>query len=343
MRSQSIPTCYFPSTVFFIDDSRDFLLNFVLQLDESLAYRIFDSPFEALKLLDAKQSSTAHLSTRCVSEYTEAENCPMTNQTINVNLSSIHAEIYNPQRFSEVSVVVVDYAMPGMSGLEFCERMADSSTKKILLTGQADEKVAIQAFNDGLIDRYIKKSDPDVTRMITSSINQLQRLYFEDMSELITQMLSVSSPSCLRDKRFCGFFKELIVRNKVVEFYLMDNSGSFLFLDQDANLSCLIVRTEADLRSHYDLALDNGASSDILAELKNGNKIPIFGDRGDVADEWTDWSTCLMPANKLECDEVYYYTYLKGAMPFDIRERNIYSYDKYLNQIDAEEMLLVES
>ena len=48
MLNSSIPTCYFPSTVAVIDDSRDFLLNFALQLDDQLTYRLFDSPKDAL-------------------------------------------------------------------------------------------------------------------------------------------------------------------------------------------------------------------------------------------------------------------------------------------------------
>ncbi|WBV66098.1 hypothetical protein PGH44_00390 [Legionella pneumophila] len=130
MQHFSIPTCYFPSTAVFVDDSRDFLLNFVLQLDEGLAYRVFDSPFEALDCIKQKRCELELLSERCLSEYTEAKNCPLTNHTINLDLAAIHAEVYNSRRFSEISVVVVDYAMPGMDGLEFCRRIEDTNIKK---------------------------------------------------------------------------------------------------------------------------------------------------------------------------------------------------------------------
>ena len=36
MTHTSIPMYYFPSTTLFLDDSPDFLLNFVLQLDEGV-------------------------------------------------------------------------------------------------------------------------------------------------------------------------------------------------------------------------------------------------------------------------------------------------------------------
>ena len=277
MQHFSIPTCYFPSTAVFVDDSRDFLLNFVLQLDEGLAYRVFDSPFDALDCIHKKRCELELLSQRCISEYTEAKNCPLTNHTINLDLATIHAEIYNSRRFSEISVVVVDYAMPGMDGLEFCRRIEDTHIKKILLTGQADEKLAIAAFNEGLIHRYIKKSDPDVAGLIVKSIHDLQLQYFHGMSDMVVRMLSVTSPSCLHDKKFTEFFWELCRNKGIVEFYLADNSGSFFMLDDDANISFLIVKNEVDMRLHYDLALDNGASEEVLDQLLSGEKFPVFG------------------------------------------------------------------
>ena len=270
MQHFSIPTCYFPSTALFLDDSHDFLLNFVLQLDEGLAYRIFDSPRKALDYIHNKRCELDLVSQHCLTEYTEAKNCPLTNHTINLDLAAIHAEVYNPHRFSEISVVVVDYAMPGMDGLEFCRRIENSNIKKILLTGQADEKLAIAAFNEGLIHRYIKKSDINAAEQITKSIYDLQLQYFQAMSDMVVRMLSVTSPSCLHDKKFGEFFRQLREEKGIIEYYLVDNSGSFFMLDDDANVSFLIVKSEADIRLHYDLALDNGASEEVLDELAAG-------------------------------------------------------------------------
>lgn len=340
MHHFSIPTCYFPSTAVFVDDSRDFLLNFVLQLDEGLAYRIFDSPFEALECIHKKRCELEQLSQRCLSEYTEATNCPLTNHTINVDLAAIHAEVYNSRRFSEISVVVVDYAMPGMDGIEFCKRIEDRNIKKILLTGQADEKLAIEAFNEGLIHRYIKKSDPDVASLITKSVHDLQLQYFQSMSDMVVRMLSVTSPSSLRDKKFGELFWDICKKKGIVEFYLADNSGSFLMLDEDAHISFLIVKSEADMRLHYDLALDNGASEEVLDQLVSGQKIPCLWQTHTIAPQWNEWTTCLVPAQKFVSDETYYYAYVQGAVLFDVRLDKILSYHHYLEELDAEELLL---
>ncbi|AHE66069.1 response regulator containing a CheY-like receiver domain and an HTH DNA-binding domain [Legionella oakridgensis ATCC 33761 = DSM 21215] len=206
MQHFSIPACYFPSTVLFLDDSRDFLLNFVLQLDEGVAYRIFDNPNKTLDYIHNKHCELELLNQDGLSEYSDSRRFDLINHTLDLDLAAIHAEVYNPHRFSEISVVVVDYAMPGMNGLEFCRRIENSNIKKILLSGQADEHLAIEAFNEGLIHRYIKKSDVNAIELITQSIYELQFQYFQAMSDTIVRMLSFMPPRCLQDREFVGFF-----------------------------------------------------------------------------------------------------------------------------------------
>ena len=339
MQHLSIPTCYFPSTALFLDDSHDFLLNFVLQLDEGVAYRTFDSPRKALDYIHNKRCELELISQHCLSEYTAAQNFPLTNRTINSDLAAIYAEVYNPHRFSEISVVVVDYAMPGMDGLEFCRRMDNSNIKKILLTGQADEKLAIAAFNEGLIHRYIKKSDINAAEQITRSIYELQLQYFQSMSDMVVRMLSVTSPSCLHDNKFVHFFRQLREERRIIEYYLVDNSGSFFMLDDDANVSFLVVKNAADIRSHYDWAQANGASEDVLKQLATGEKIPGLWQANASTPQWNDWSNFLVPATRLISDETYYYAYLQGNVLFDLRQQKILSYHRYLEELDAEELL----
>lgn len=339
MQHFSIPTCYFPSTTLFLDDSHDFLLNFVLQLDEGVAYRIFDTPRKALDYIQNKRCELELISRHCLSEYTEAKNSPLTNPTINLDLAAIHAEVYNPHRFSELSVVVVDYAMPGMDGLEFCRRIENSNIKKILLTGQADEKLAIAAFNEGLIDRYIKKSDINATELITKSIYDLQLQYFQSMSDMVVRVLSMTFPSCLHDKEFAQFFRNLRQEHGIIEYYLVDNCGSFFMLDDDANVSFLLVKNEEDIRLQYNLALESGASKEVLNQLANGEKIPGFW-QANASSQSVEWNNCLVEANRFVSDQTYFYAYLKGSPFAELRQQKILSYHRYLEELDAEALLM---
>lgn len=300
MQPFSIPTCYFPSTVLFLDDSHDFLLNFVLHLDEGLAYRIFDTPLSALDYINNKHCELDLVSHYCLSEYTKAKHQPLTNHPTHLDLAAIHAEVYNPHRFSEISVVVVDAAMGGMDGLEFCRRIENSNIKKILLTGHADEKMAIAALNEGLIHRYVNKNTIHAAVLLTKNIYNLQLQYFQTMSNMVVRLLSFTSPRCLHDKKFARFFRQLREEKGIVEYYLVDNSGSFLMLDDDANVSFLIASPKR-------------------AE---------------------DWANGLVSAHKFISKEPYYYAYRQGSVLFDLHRQKILSYHRYLEELDVEVLLL---
>jgi DNA-binding NarL/FixJ family response regulator len=111
----------------------------------------------------------------------------MLNQThgLSEKIKTLHREIYNSQRFHEISVLVVDFDMPGMTGLELCEELADKPFKKLLLTGKADEKTVIQAFNEGKIQKYIHKDSQNFAEEMNRAVRELQRNYFEDLSAVV--------------------------------------------------------------------------------------------------------------------------------------------------------------
>ena len=148
---------HFPTTVVLVDDNPRFLESLVLELPEQPATLTFTAAEEALAVVNAPPR-TPPLYRRLFSHHRARPRDPADAQLIHLDLSLIEREISNPDRFRAVSVVVVDYDMPGLDGLEFCRRIEDPHVRKILFTGVADEKVAVAAFNDGLIDRDRKST-----------------------------------------------------------------------------------------------------------------------------------------------------------------------------------------
>jgi len=207
---------YFPTTVVFVDDSESFLSSLALQLPEDLAYQTYQSPERALERVNATPP-TPPLYQRCFSHYREAELKPSAERLIHLDLSLIEREISNAERFREVSVVVVDYAMPSMDGLELCKAIDNPRIKKVLFTGVADEKVAVKAFNAGIIDRFIIKRQGDVVGDVIEVIDELQHRYFEDISEMLRGSLMLNAPAFLTDPAFEAVFAELREGNRFVE------------------------------------------------------------------------------------------------------------------------------
>ncbi len=62
-------------------------------------------------------------------------------------------------REGSFAVVVSDYQMPGMNGITFLSRAREAApdTVRIMLTGNADLKSAIEAVNQGHIFRFLTK------------------------------------------------------------------------------------------------------------------------------------------------------------------------------------------
>jgi CheY-like chemotaxis protein len=331
MPNFSIPTCFFPTTALFIDDNRDFLLNFVLQLDEWLAYRVFDSPIDALESIQKKYREHDLITYRCAKG----------NTNVSPSFLALYQEVYNPARFCDVSVVVVDYAMPGMNGLDFCRHINQTKIKRILLTGKTDEKLAKKALEEGLIHRYINKSDPAVVELITQSVSELQLQYFQDMSDELVSLLPILLPGCFHDESFAQFFRNLCHENGIVEYYLLNDSGTFMLLDVDAQISFLLIKNKAQLGEYYSLARDNSANNIILDQLARGEKIPLFEYEKNNKSAWNIWVDNLISANFLIANEDYYYAHVQEPLLLDIHQDKLLSYHSHLQKIDVEELLLV--
>ena len=95
---------------------------------------------------------------------------------------------------SPIAVAVCDMRMPGMDGVEVLEQIAKLSpnTTRIMLTGNADQKTAIDAVNKSRIFRFLTKPCPDeeLTMALDAGIRQYQLVTAEQ--ELLQQTLAGS-------------------------------------------------------------------------------------------------------------------------------------------------------
>lgn len=334
MRHKDIPPFYYPTTVVFVDDSRDFLANLSLQLDAGLAFRLHDSPVDALVALNGP-SGQPSLVERVFSVSRHGDDLPLSHHVIDLNLDNIAREVHNEHRFEQVSVVVVDYDMPGIDGLELCRNLKNPALRKILLTGKADEKVAVQAFNQGLIDRFILKQDPDVIPILNRAIVDLQLAYFENLGRMVMDALALGSHPFLRDALFAGEFRRICTRLNIIEFYLTAFPEGILMLDADGAPSLLIVKTEEDLLGHFEIAYDQAAPPALLDALKSNKVVPHFWRTGgEYRPDCQDWASCLHPATELKGREWYYHAVI--ANPPGFKLDTVLPYNAFLAWLDRQ-------
>jgi len=332
MKKQWVPAFYFPTTTLIVDDSREFLSRLTKELDKDIAYQAHTSPRDALKAIQTT-SNLDYLTKRCFSEYIDNPGYPLTNHTVAIDISEIYHAIYIPQRFNEISVVIVDSSMPGMNGFEFCECINNRAIKKILLADGYQERLAINAFNARTIDLYLNKNDPFLAKQINQYIHSLQDQYFQQKSAPLNETLAYSSAQCLLDEKFAQFFKLLRAQHQIVEYYLIENTGSFLLVDAKANLSCLIVKSRQDLYLHYELAADNAAPKAILEQLQNCQSLPYCWPEHEFCQVDNDgWQARLYPAEKVLGNDLYYYALIPVSESQELERDKIQAYATYLKQ-----------
>jgi len=332
----AIPPFLFPTTVAFVDDSASFLKNLSLRLDPALAFRLFDSPFAALVALNAG-TGTAPSVESFFSPYRHRGETSDARHVIDLNLDLIHREVHNEQRFEQISVVVVDYDMPEIDGLEFCRQIKNRATKKILLTGKADELIAVRAFNEGIIDRFIRKQDSEVTSVLRRAIGELQRAYFSDLEQMLSDALAVGSHLFLRDAEFARRFEDIRSEHGIVEHYVCCMPDGVLMLDARGAARLLIVQSEEMLQSQYEIAYDQEAPQGLLDALRRGKSLPYFWRTGgNYSHEHAgDWQACLHPAVEFEGKDWYTYAIVKDPPTFKLDY--VLAYADYLDQLDEEQ------
>ena len=308
----SFPVChlfYYPTQVILVDDDPDFLDAVSLILPRDLSYRLFQSARQASTHINSAQQH-AELIRRVYSSYKTG---PFDSDTLtHIEINELYKEIYNAQRYSTPSVVVVDYSMPSMNGLEFCANLTNPYIKRILLTGQADTELAVQAFNAGLIDQFISKKDHDLEKKLESAIATLQQHYFSKSFKLISDPVIVNSQSrFINNPDFIAYFNALRTRHKAIEYYLVDEPYSgFALLNRDGELTILLVLPESRLLEHFQQCKLAGAPQQLLGALKKGELIPLFNiseDNETIKDLLTkDWRKYYAPAEKI-CEQTPYY------------------------------------
>ena len=330
--SRGIRPFYFPTTVAIVDDSPDFLANLSLNLDPMLAFRLFDSPSATFAALNSEHAISPGPE-RFFSIYQHREEHSFDHHVIDLNMSRIHREVFNARRFERYSVVVVDYDMPEIGGLEFCRRIAHSPMRKVLLTGKADEKVAVQAFNEGIIDRFVLKQDPSATTLLQETIREMQEDYFQDISRMMEDALNIGPLHFMRDPFFADVFRKICEELRIVEFYLCSSPDGILLVDGDGAVTLLLVCSDEAMRMHYEVAFDNAAPAALLDELIKGGIVPYFWrSRGLYSSQYFDWRGYVHPAHECNGLQRYRYALVKEARGLMIS--GIYSYHDYLRQLD---------
>src|SRR5437899_1850774 len=116
-------------------------------------------------------------------------------------------------RGDEVAVIVADYRMPGMNGIEFLERAMDlyPAARRVLLTAYADTGAAIDAINVVDLDHYLLKPWDPPEEKLYPVVDALLDAWMESDHRPVPETKVVGHRWSAR----CSEVREFLARNQV--------------------------------------------------------------------------------------------------------------------------------
>lgn len=178
----------------------------------------------------------------------------------------------NPMRNQLAKCCVVDFSMPGTNGLQVLETLLDWPGSRVLLTGQADEQVAVQAFNQGLIDQFVAKQAPDITRLLLGTLRKLALAPHPRLNTLWRATLRPAQQSILQIPQVSNALRAYAEKHWV-EYVILDAPFGVLGLDVDGHCHWLQLEPTSSLTDLTELAASAGLSPDVVRSIESGERL----------------------------------------------------------------------
>ncbi|AZG13431.1 MULTISPECIES: response regulator [Cupriavidus] len=327
---RNLSVFHHPVLTVLVDDSKSFIDSLAFQMDASRAVVSFTDPRDALAWIrDAY--ATRHPAFLPVRVTHDDLTFLSERRTVQLDVDRIHRQIHDVHRFLQPGVIVVDYSMPQMDGLEFCQALEDLPCKTILLTGTADENIAVQGFNHGLIDRYVKKHDPNMVARLNDEIDALQQQYFAAISRTLRDLLTRHSYAFLSDPVMADRVRQTAARYGFVEFYLFPNPVGMLLLTAQGHATLMVIETRAGLMSQVESAEAYEAPAALIEGLREGRIVPFFWPgNGMYTPACVDWEQYCLPAERCEGNEEYFYALFD--LPRHMLQEPVVSLQSFLSE-----------
>jgi hypothetical protein len=183
-------------------------------------------------------------------------------------------------------------------------------------------------------NKFILKSSIGFLNVIMNNIQELQENYFITLTDISLSKINKNNVlSIIEYPVFIELFNKLCKKHQIVEYYLLDEQGSYLLLDKNKKMKWLIVKKESELQSLINFAAFEEAPEPILNALQSREKLPYFHTEIELAEPPSAWEKYLYPAAKLHGKELYYYSFIEDLIPLDMEMEKILSYSKFLDNL----------
>lgn len=262
----SFPLFHRPGTVVFLDDDPDYLEMLALVLPKHWHVKLFLRPAECINYL---QQEPPFWEADAWNQH-QLINCWREGKPLIAQILGYWSKY--TERYALTRVCVVDYSMPAMDGLQTLGELVDWPGSRVLLTGQADEQVAVRAFNRGLIDQFIAKQAPDVSRRLVEAVEHLLATPNARHAQTWRVTLSPEQNALLRIPSVSRDLAN-VASKRWVEHVVIGDPFGVLGMDAVGNVSWLQLETADGLKALTELAELEGLPPARLEDIRQGRKL----------------------------------------------------------------------
>jgi CheY-like chemotaxis protein len=262
----SFPLFHRPGTVAFLDDDPDYLEMLALVLPRNWHIRLFMRPSDCIAHLLQEPpfwEADAWNQQQLIGLWREGK--PLIPQIL------AYWSRYT-ERYALTRVCVVDFSMPGMDGLQVLSELADWPGARVLLTGQADEQVAVRAFNRGLIDQFIPKQTQDISRRLIEAVERLLFTAHARHAQVWRSTLTPEQSALLRAPGVDHWLTACCAKHWV-EHVVIGAPFGVLGMDAAGKITWLQLETRQGLQALAELAVVAGVPAAGVEQIRSGTHL----------------------------------------------------------------------
>lgn len=177
------------------------------------------------------------------------------------------------RRFALHRVAVVDYSMPAMNGLQVLDELVNWPGARVLLTGRADEQIAVSAFNRGLIEQYLPKQSAEISQRLTATVEALLLAAHEPYQQNWRITLAREQLAVLAAPAVGEALQALSQMHDWVEHVVIGDPFGVLALDARGQVVWLQLETAERLSALAELAQQQGLDAGAQQAIREGRQL----------------------------------------------------------------------
>ena len=293
---------YFQTKVVLVDDNQQFLDNLGIKLSEKYIIETYNTPAVAVKAIHENiQNSPLHNNFPLM---TQVEDEELGENYYEINFSKLHELTNNQTKSNTISVVIADYSMPILNGIEFCAQISTLPILKIMLTGHTDYKLAVDALNKRIIDKFIIKDSASMLNDLIHLIDIYQKEFFLKCSSSLLPCLSSISNKLINSNEYQKIFQQVIDNLCIAEYYLLNSTGTYLLIAKNGARYYFSCFNDDTLMQYLDIAQNAKADMSLISKIKDKTHAPLLIREEHYKIPVNNWNTLLHP---LICHGSEYY------------------------------------